>query len=249
MRGEEVLPFAELEKRLGRREADLFMREEIPVRFVAFDVLWVAGQTLLDQPLSARRATLESLSPWPALFDLARITPAGSAAEIDAAFAAARARKCEGLMVKHPQSPYTPGCRGLAWLKLKKALTSLDCVVIGAEYGRGKRANVLSDYTFAVRDERTGELRAIGKVCGGLADQEIQQLTAHFLSTTVRQRGRYFEVPPDTVMEIAFDKVQTSDRHNSGLALRFPRIVRLRADKTVSDIDTVQTARKLVPKP
>ena len=246
MRGDDVLPFAELQKRLGRKEADLFMQEEIPIRYIAFDALWICGRTLLREPLEQRRRDLEALNKSGECFGLARITPASSVNEIEAAFDAARARGNEGLMIKNPSSLYTPGRRGLSWLKLKKALATLDCVVIGAEYGHGKRSKVLSDYTFAVRDERTGELRTIGKAYTGLTDAEIEQLTQHFLSTAVRQRGRYFDVPPDTVLEIAFDKIQLSERHNSGLAMRFPRIIRIRPDKPVSEIDTVQTARKLV---
>ena len=131
-------------------------------------------------------------------------------------------------------------------MKLKKALATLDCVVVGAEYGHGKRSKVLSDYTFAVRDEESGELKNIGKAYTGLTDNEIGVLTAHFLSTAKRRHGRFFEVPPDTVLEIAFDRIQESDRHSSGLAMRFPRIVRIRADKTPAEIDTVQSARRLV---
>jgi DNA ligase-1 len=122
----------------------------------------------------------------------------------------------------------------------------LDCVVVGAEYGHGKRAKVLSDCTFAVRDENTGELKTIGKAYSGLTDAEIARLTEHFLKKAIRQRGRYFEVEPDTVLEIAFDKIQPSARHNSGLAMRFPRIARIRADKSVAEIDTLANARKLV---
>jgi DNA ligase 1 len=150
------------------------------------------------------------------------------------------------LMVKDPASLYTPGRRGLAWLKLKKALATLDCVVIGAEYGHGKRKAVLSDYTFAVRDEVTGELKTIGKAYTGLTDAEIAELTQHFLSTAIGQHGRYFEVEPQIVLEIAFDRIQPSDRHNSGLAMRFPRILRIRTDKTPAEIDTLAAARKLV---
>lgn len=247
MRGEEVLPFVELQKRLGRKEDDLFMREEVPIRFVAFDLLWREGVDLLQLPLWQRRAVLEELAPLPAGFALARISPAQSVEGIDAAFAAARERGNEGLMVKDPSSAYAPGRRGLAWLKLKRPLATLDCVVVGAEYGHGKRSKVLSDYTFAVRDEATGELKTIGKAYTGLTDPEIEQLTAKFLRNARQQSGRYFDVPPDTVLEIAFDRVQPSTRHSSGLALRFPRIVRIRMDKTVADIDTLQTARRLVP--
>ncbi len=245
-RGERVLPFAELQKRLGRRELDLFMHEEVPISYVVFDLLWKDGSSLIDQRLRQRREMLESIAPLPDSFRLAQLTPARSVEEIEAAFLAARARDNEGLMAKNPESVYSPGRRGLAWLKLKKALATLDCVVVGAEFGHGKRNKVLSDYTFAVRDENTGELKTIGKAYSGLTDTEILQLTDHFLSTAIRQHGRYFEVKPDTVLEIAFDRLQKSDRHNSGLAMRFPRIVRIRTDKSVQDIDTVATARKLV---
>jgi DNA ligase-1 len=244
-RGEEILPFAELQKRLGRREADLFMGAEVPIRFVAFDLLWLAGQSLLDRSLRERRRILETAIPTIPGFSLAHIAAAASPAEIDAAFDAARARGNEGLMIKEPASLYTPGRRGLAWLKLKKAFATLDCVVVGAEYGHGKRNRVLSDYTFAVRDEATGDLKTIGKAYTGLTDDEIARLTAHFLSSALRQRGRFFQVRPDTVLEIAFDRIQASNRHSSGLALRFPRIVRIRTDKSVEEADTLATARKL----
>jgi DNA ligase-1 len=246
MREEKILPFAELQKRLGRREVDLFLREEIPIRFVAFDLLWRNGQSFLNRPLGERREALEALAPLPGGFKLSRITVANSILEIEEAFAAARNRDNEGLMVKDPASIYTPGRRGLAWLKLKKALATLDCVIVGAEYGHGKRNNVLSDYTFAVRDETTGELKTIGKAYSGLTDVEIAQLTEHFLQKVIRKHGRYHEVEPDTVLEIAFDRIQQSARHSSGLALRFPRIVRIRTDKSPAEIDTLATARRLV---
>jgi DNA ligase-1 len=246
MRGDQVLSFSELQKRLGRKEHDLFMREEVPIKFVAFDLLWLNGETQLNQPLKTRRKGLEALEPLPESFRLARITPAASSEEIDQVFDAARGRKNEGLMVKDPESTYTPGRRGLAWLKLKKAYATLDCVVVGAEYGHGKRSKVLSDYTFAVRDDKSGELKTIGKAYSGLTDVEIAQLTEHFLSNVIREHGRYHEVVPDTVLEIAFDKLQPSNRHSSGLAMRFPRILRIRTDKTPADIDTIESARRLV---
>jgi DNA ligase-1 len=249
MRRDEVLAFAELQKRLGRKEADLFMREEVPIKFVAFDLLWLGGESYLNRPLRERRQALEALAPMPDCVRLARITEANSIEQIEAAFDAARSRNNEGLMIKDPVSPYTPGRRGLAWLKLKKAFATLDCVVVGAEYGHGKRNKFLSDYTFAVRDETTGELRTIGKAYTGLTDAEIAELTNHFHATAISQYGRYFEVMPDTVLEIAFDKIQVSDRHSSGLALRFPRILRIRTDKAVDEIDTLANARKLAGLP
>jgi DNA ligase 1 len=247
MRGEDVLPFAELQKRLGRREHDLFMRDEVPIQFVAFDLLWLNSVSKLSEPLRERRRKLEQLA-MPSGIRLARITSANSAEEIEAAFTAARDRNNEGLIAKDPESIYSPGRRGLSWLKLKKALATLDCVVVGAEYGHGKRNKVLSDYTFAVRDDRTGELKTIGKAYSGLTDAEIAQLTEHFLARTKEKHGRFHIVEPDTVLEIAFDKIQPSARHNSGLAMRFPRIVRIRTDKTPAEIDSVETARRLVAK-
>jgi DNA ligase-1 len=119
-------------------------------------------------------------------------------------------------------------------------------VVVGAEYGHGKRSQVLSDYTFAVRDESSGELKTIGKAYSGLTDVEIAQLTQHFLAHTIDKRGRFHVVRPDTVLEIAFDRIQESARHASGLAMRFPRIVRIRTDKTPAQIDTLENARRLV---
>ncbi len=245
MRGESVLPFADLQKRLGRREADLFMREEVPISFVTFDLLWMNGESYLARPLTDRRAALERLAAGSRGFRLARITQVNSEEEIEQAFDAARARGNEGLMIKDPKSLYLPGRRGLAWLKLKKALATLDCAVVGAEYGHGKRSKMLSDYTFSVWDENRGQLVIIGKAYSGLTDLEIAELTKHFSAKAIRRHGRYFEVEPDTVLEIAFGKIQESDRHDSGLAMRFPRIVRIRTDKTVKEIDTLATARKL----
>lgn len=243
MRGGVALPYAELQKRLGRREGDLFLNEQIPVRFVAFDLLWLNQKGMLDAPLRERRAALEGLALEPLL--LAQVTPARSAADIDGAFDAAKGRGNEGLVIKDPSSAYTPGRRGLAWLKLKKACATLDCVVVGAEYGHGRRKSVLSDYTFAVRDSQTGELKVIGKAYSGLTDQEIADLTRHLLSRVEWQKGRYHAVRPEIVMEIAFDLIQPSRRHSSGFALRFPRIVRLRPDKKPAEVDTVEAARAI----
>jgi DNA ligase-1 len=200
----------------------------------------------LKQPLSRRRERLEEIA-LPPLFQLAPVWKVGSAEEIERTFKAARIRSNEGLIVKDAESLYTPGRRGMAWLKLKKELATLDVVVIGAELGHGKRANVLSDYTFAVRDDATGELLPIGKAYSGLTDAEIEELTAHFKATTLSTRGRYRVVKPTVVLEIAFDSIQLSKRHASGLALRFPRIKAIRRDKPIGEIDTLASARSLLP--
>jgi DNA ligase 1 len=160
-------------------------------------------------------------------------------------FKRARLRSNEGLMVKDPESFYSPGSRGMFWFKLKKELATLDVVVVAAELGHGKRNHVLSDYTFAVRDEGSGELLPIGKAYSGLTDIEIAELTEHFNKNTLVRRGRYREVNPDIVLEVAFNSIQPSTRHASGLALRFPRIKAIRRDKTIENIDTLAYARQL----
>jgi len=143
-------------------------------------------------------------------------------------------------MVKDPASSYSPGRRGFGWLKLKRPLATLDCVVVGVEVGHGKRHGVLSDYTFAVRDDRpdaTKPFVTIGKAYSGLTDAELAELTRWFTEHTLSLHGRYRVVEPTIVVEVAFDTIQVSGRHASGYALRFPRIVRVRDDKTPAEID------------
>ena len=148
-------------------------------------------------------------------------------------------------MVKDPESRYVPGRRGLGWLKMKKALATIDCVVVGVEVGHGKRHGVLSDYTFAVRDTATDKLVNIGKAYSGLTDAEIAEMTRWFEAHTIARYGRYYQVEPTVVVEIAFDVIVRSARHGSGFSLRFPRIAALRPDKTVDEIDTVETVTAL----
>ncbi|CAM2810557.1 ATP-dependent DNA ligase [Rariglobus hedericola] len=244
-----ALPFAELQKRLGRKGDDFFLGEEIPVSVSCYDLLWRNGINLLKTTLAGRRTALAALlaiSPVAnTRFTLAPVQQARTEVEIEAAFLAARQRGNEGLMAKDPLSAYTPGRRGLAWLKLKKAYATIDVVVVGVEYGHGKRKGVLSDYTFSIRDEASGRLLTIGKAYSGLTDVEIAELTRHFLENTIEEKGRYRSVVPDTVLEIAFDSIQPSKRHESGYALRFPRIARIRTDKTVAEIDTLATCARL----
>ena len=242
------LTFFDLQKRLGRKHdtADLFARPaaDVPVAFVIFDLLWKNGRSLLKTPLRERREQLGTLI-LPPQFQRANVTPARSATEIEQIFQDARQRLNEGLMIKDPESLYLPGTRGMFWFKLKRELATLDVVVVAAELGHGKRNNVLSDYTFAVRDETTGELLPVGKAYSGLTDVEITELTEHFKQNTIADHGRYRRVNPNVVLEVAFNSIQPSTRHASGLALRFPRIKAIRRDKNVDSIDTLQYAREL----
>ncbi|MDQ2944051.1 MAG: ATP-dependent DNA ligase [Candidatus Dormibacteraeota bacterium] len=239
-----VLRFFELQRRLGRKKVSAELRAEVPVALVIFDLLLLDGRSLLDEPLEARRKLLESLGVEHP-FLLARVEEATGPDHLDRIFTETRARGNEGLMVKDPVSPYTPGRRGLAWLKLKRPLATLDVVVTAVEWGHGKRKGVLSDYTFAVKDTATGRIVNVGKAYTGLTDAEIASMTRRFLDITIEDHGHVRLVRPEVVLEVAFDSIQKSGRHKSGYALRFPRIVRIREDKPVEEIDTLKRVAEL----
>ncbi len=288
-----VLPFLTLQGRLGRKEPTADVQTEVPVVYVAFDLLAIGPRSdgfedsrngyhsgdglsghlaggpsghpadgdsgrngaappvvpLLRTPLAERRGRLEALGlrlvAEGGRFALSHLVTVDSTESIDRVFGEARARRNEGLMAKDPQSGYSPGRRGLGWLKMKRALATLDCVVVGVEAGHGKRHGVLSDYTFAVRDESADRLVTIGKAYTGLTDAEIAEMTRWFEDHTVRRQGRFRQVEPLVVVEVAFDVIQRSNRHQSGYSLRFPRIVRLRPDKTPIEIDTLANVERL----
>jgi DNA ligase-1 len=243
-----ALPFIQLQARLGRKNPSAEMQRQVPVIYVAFDVLAHGNgdgapvEPTLRAALRERRRRLDALGlPLVPGLATSNLLAASTTQELQQVFDAAQARGNEGLMVKDPESTYTPGRRGYGWLKLKRPLATLDCVVVGVEVGHGKRHGVLSDYTFAVRDDRDGEGRlvTIGKAYSGLTDAEIAEMTAWFEKHTLARVGRFHVVEPTVVVEIAFDVIHRSNRHESGYALRFPRIFRLRPDKDVREIDTL----------
>jgi DNA ligase-1 len=247
--GDVILPFSELQKRLGRKKVGAQLLTAVPVVLVAYDLLYSAGKVLIDQPLSERRHLLGQMVSNRGLLRMSAGKLLQDAALLDDEFDSARARGNEGLMIKSPQSVYKPGRRGRDWLKLKRAIATLDVVVTAVEVGHGKRRNLLSDYTFAVRrSDQDEELLNIGKAYSGLTDRELLELTEWFRNHTLQEfaHGRVRVVEPTTVIEVTFDRVQPSKRHKSGYALRFPRILRLRPDKKTSDIDTLETVRRLV---
>ncbi len=264
-----ALPFSSLQQRLGRKVVSPELRKTVPVVFMAFDILFADGELPLGLPLKGRRLRLERyLAEHAARTDPADgrsgdaagqtmlfaeeaearrsfprllLSPAitlQSGAQLDAAYGEARLRGNEGVMLKASHSLYQPGRRGLAWLKLKRQLATLDVVVTGAEFGTGRRARHLSDYTFAVRGA-DGELLNVGKAYSGVTDAEMLALSTHFEEHTLEDFGHFRTVEPDTVFEVAFNNITRSDRHNSGFALRFPRILRIRTDKPVDEIDTL----------
>src|SRR5438477_3497308 len=263
-----ALPFSALQQRLGRKKVSDELMRRVPVAYLVFDVLYTGGELLLERPLRERGKTLDTLlaaarNPVVArargaqgrlTFDSAEqanntrvlrapVSQASSPQELEKLFDAAQARGNEGLMIKDPESPYMPGRRGKSWLKLKRELATLDVVVTAVEYGHGKRIGVLSDYTFAVRD---GErLVNIGKAYSGLTDAKIAEMTKWFLEHTIEDQGLRLIVEPKIVLEVAFNNIMKSDRHNSGFALRFPRIVRLRRDKLPEEADRIERAKEI----
>ncbi len=260
-----IRPFQALQKRLGRKTVSEAVQAEAPVAYVVFDALFFDGEVLLDVPYEERQARLDALplaKPVPAqagsgplrrsrvqVFDAGE---PGLSDALDDAFDAARERGNEGLMVKALGSRYRPGRRGRDWLKVKRALATLDCVVTSVEVGSGKRNQLLSDFTFAVRaSEDNGTLLNVGKAYSGLTDAELARLTEWFRAHTLQTfaHGRVRLVEPAVVIEVAFDRVQVSKRHKSGYALRFPRIVRLREDKPAEEIDTLDAVRALADAP
>jgi DNA ligase 1 len=271
----QALPFSELQKRLGRKIVSEEMVRRVPVVYMAFDILYAGGVLLIEKPLEERRKILEQSfaavpengfmveqtlateSPQSRLvFEsavdarsrtprviLAPAVTVDSAENLEQVFSAARERGNEGLMIKDLNSPYTPGRRGKTWLKLKKELATLDVVVTAVEWGHGKRNKVLSDYTFAVREGE--KLLNVGKAYSGLTDVEIAEMTEWFKAHTIDDQGFRRTVEPKIVLEVAFNNMMRSSRHESGYALRFPRIVRLRTDKSVDEIDSLETVKEI----
>lgn len=234
-------PFQALQARLNREAPGAKVIAATPVAFVAYDLLF-EGEVLLDQPWTERRRRLEALPLR--VNPLQHFKPGVDLdAQLDDAFTAARARGNEGLVLKRVDAPYEAGRRGSAWRKVKRAFATLDVVITRAERGHGKRAGVLSDYTFAVWSG--AELVEIGRAYSGLTDVEIDQLTTRLEAITVSRSGPFHLVRPELVIEVAFDGLQKSNRHSSGFALRFPRIARLRDDKAPKDADTMATVKAL----
>jgi DNA ligase-1 len=265
-----ALPFSVLGQRIGRKRVDAGLRRSVPVVLMAFDLLFEAGELLLALPLRERRQRLQAvderladvtvspLEPVKAqggLFAMETSAPVArlmlsparlveSVEGIERAYNEARGRANEGVMIKAAGSAYQPGRRGLAWVKLKRELATLDVVITGAEFGHVRRAGLLSDYTFAVRGVE-GELLNVGKAYSGVTDEEIAELTAWLKAHTLEDFGHFRTVEPLRVLEVAFNNVMRSERHASGFALRFPRMLRIRDDKPVEEIDTLERVEEI----
>ena len=208
-----------------------------------FDLLRIEGRNLLDEPLTERKKVIEDLE-WARRLRSAPFMLSGERVELDPLFQQAASRRNEGSDAKRCRFALSSRQARHELVEMEESRSAtLDVVVTGVEFGHGRRRDVLSDYTFAIQGD--GKLLNIGKAYSGLTDLEIAEMTEFFKQHTLRDHGRFRLVEPVVVIEVAFNGIQKSGRHASGYALRFPRIVRIRTDKTVADIDGVETVRKL----
>ena len=244
------LHFQELQKRIHKKNLTEQIITETPLVYVVFDIMYLNGESLIKKSIKERKEILSSISfKEPIINSIYKLV--NSEEEIIAMFEKSRNIGHEGLVLKDPDSHYHPGKRGRYWVKLKKELDTIDAVIVIAEYGHGKRAGVLSDYTFAVRDDdnnTVSKLRIIGKAYSGLTDDEILETTKKLQTIIIKDEGTRITVRPEIILEVAFDSIQKSNRHDSGFALRFPRIKNIREDKNVSDIDSLQKVKQIYEK-
>jgi DNA ligase-1 len=238
------LPFAQLQRRIGRKVLGPKILAEVPVVLLAYDLLEIEGADVREEPLHWRRARLEELvATLPSgATDRLPLSPIVPAAEWDAvteAYRGARERAAEGLMLKRRDSAYRTGRRRGDWWKWKVEPFTLDAVMVYAQRGHGRRASLYTDYTFAVWKE--GELVPFAKAYSGLTDAEIRKVDAWVRRNSLQKFGPVRTVKPELVFELAFEGIQRSPRHKSGVAVRFPRILRWRTDKKPEDADSLET--------
>ena len=239
------LPFQHLMRRFRRVYEIEKMLREIPVKLYLFDLLYVDGESLIDEPYLERRDRLSRVVEG---IPLTEQLVTGNPAEAERFLRKALEEGHEGLMAKRLDSPYKPGVRGKHWLKIKEPLEPLDLVITAAEYGYGRRHGWLSDYYLAARDEETGEFLVVGKTFKGLTDQEIIEMTKRLKRLAVMEEGNRVVVKPQIVVEVAYNEIQKSPKYKCGMALRFARITRIRDDKSPEEVDTIQKVRKIYEK-
>jgi DNA ligase-1 len=236
------LPFQHLMRRFRRvRDIDA-MVQEIPVSLHLFDLLMFNEEVLIDEVYTVRRTKLDQIRGSVPLVEQLITSDIDAA---DAIFQKSIEAGHEGLVAKHPDSPYQPGVRGKAWLKIKRSMETLDLVIIAAEWGTGRRHKWLSDYHLAALDPETGEYQMLGKTFKGLTDAEFTEITERLLDLKIEQTGGVVTVQPQILVEVEYDEIQRSPTYKSGMALRFARIKRLRYDKTPSEADTIQRVQEL----
>ncbi len=238
------MPFQHVLRRFRRKHDVHRMVEKIPLEVYFFDIIYRKGE-LIDKPLSERRKILEEVVKESGKIHVAKQIVTGEVGEIERMFREAVDAGHEGVMMKNPSSPYIPGKRGKHWLKLKAVMETLDLVVVGGEWGEGKRSHLLSSYELACIDPTSGEFLKVGKVATGFTDEDLEELTELFKPIIVKHEGKRVEFQPKYVFEVAYQEIQKSPKYESGYALRFPRFIRLRDDKDVEEADTIERVERL----
>lgn len=246
------LHFQELQKRLHKKNMTSEMMKRIPIRYIVFDIMYFDNKQVINETLESRKNLLSKLY-FNGIIMKTQSDIVNSSVDIDNRFKNSKDKGHEGLVIKDPNSFYHPGKRGKHWIKLKEELDTIDAVVVMAEYGHGKKAGTLSDYTLAVIDTDTNDnekkdtdkLKIIGKAYSGLSDEEVEYMTNKMKSLILRDEGSKILVKPEVILEISFDTVQRSNRHNSGYALRFPRIKNIRYDKSIENIDSLDKVKEI----
>ncbi len=239
--------FNALQQRLGRKAVSARMLADYPAFVRLYDILFDGADDLREQPWTERRARLEAFMPRldPDRFDLSAVIDAADFTELEAIRAGTRDAAIEGVMLKRRDSPYVAGRRAGLWYKWKRDPLTADCVIMYAQRGNGRRSSYYSDYTFGCWTEE-GELLPVGKAYSGITDDEVRLLDKFVRNNTLNRFGPVREVEKTLVLEIAFDSIHASTRHKSGVAMRFPRIARIRTDKPAAEADRVETLRRLV---
>jgi len=238
------MPFQHVLRRFRRKHGVSRMVEKIPLQFYAFDILY-CDEEIVDKPLAERRRILESVISESERIKIASQVRTRNKEDIEKIFNDAINAGHEGVMLKNPNSPYVPGKRGKHWLKLKYVMETLDLVVVGGEWGEGKRSHLISSYELACTDETTGNLLRVGRVATGFTDEDLEELTELFKQIIVTHEGKNVKFVPKYVFEVAYQEIQKSPKYESGYALRFPRFIRLRDDKDVSEADSIKRLEDL----
>ncbi|HOV52638.1 MAG TPA: ATP-dependent DNA ligase, partial [Methanothrix sp.] len=234
---ERPMAFQEILKRFRRKYNVEKLAVQIPLRLFLFDLIYLDGKSIIDRPLRDRRALLETIAD-PSM--LAKQVLSNSSEVAEEIYRQALDAGHEGLMLKNPSSVYAPGKRGKNWLKIKPVMETLDLVVIGAKWGEGRRASLLGSYRLGCLEPETGMLLDVGWVATGLTDEALSDLTEVFKGLIVVERGMELELKPAVIFEVAYEEIQKSPNYSSGYALRFPRLVAVRDDKSIEEADTIE---------
>ena len=234
--------FQQILKRFRRKYNVDRLAAQIPLRLFLFDIIYLNGESLVDRPLTERRALLEGIAEEQVL---AGQMLTSSVDDAEQAYRQALIAGHEGLILKNPRSVYAPGKRGKNWLKIKPVMETLDLAVIGAKWGEGRRASLFGSYRLACRDEATGGLLDVGWVATGINDETLSELTEIFRELVISEKGMEMQIKPAVILEVAYEEIQKSPNYSSGYALRFPRLVRVRDDKSLDDADGLQRITSL----